>query len=82
MIEPVRRVGAAEAGMLRHDHVEVLATAVLKNGSHTPAPPRAMQEQQRRALAAAHEPQAAAIDGLKGFLHGRRPAVAERDRDG
>ena len=54
LIEPVRRVGPAEAGMIRHDHVIALRQ---RRHERQPGagPARAMQEQQRRALAAAHD---------------------------
>src|SRR5262245_58855715 len=57
-VEPCRRVGFAEPGMLGHDHVELLREP-RHGGKPDARAPAAMQEQERCSRAAAHETDAA-----------------------
>ena len=60
-VEPVRRVGGAEARMLGHDHV-VARGEVGHVGQPAAGAAGAVQEQQRTARAAAHQADVAAAD--------------------
>ena len=61
VIDPRRRLRRAEAGMIGHDHVEALGQRI-ENGGPFGEPVGAVQVEQRRALAGAHEAELAAVD--------------------
>ena len=62
VVEPVRRVGGAEARMLGHDHV-VARGEVRHVGQPASRAAGAVQDQERAAGAAAHQADVAAADG-------------------
>ena len=61
VIDPRRRLRRAKAGMIGHDHVEALGQRI-ENGGPFGEPVGAVQVEQGRALAGAHEAELAAVD--------------------
>ena len=63
LIEPFRLFRTAEPGVIRHDHVIALGQRRHER-QPDPGAPGAMQEQQRRSLAAAHDVHRTAGDAV------------------